>query len=70
MAQVISKNFVFKFPTCTTNQEYELEVPVEIPFYGDVTELTERIISVFDIPIYVKSGKIIIIYLLYLKNRL
>lgn len=56
MEQVILKTFIFKFPTCTTNQEYELEIPIEVPYNGDVCELTERIITVFDIPVYAKHG--------------
>ncbi|KAG7206954.1 hypothetical protein KM043_000845 [Ampulex compressa] len=49
------KTFVYKFPTCTTNQEYTLEVPLKIPYRGSIKELTHRIMSSFKLPCYVES---------------
>ncbi|CAB0028592.1 unnamed protein product [Trichogramma brassicae] len=51
----IEKIFQFKFPTCTTNQEYSLEVPVKIPFQGSIKELVHRLISSFKLPCYVQT---------------
>ncbi|KAL7287569.1 hypothetical protein TKK_0018219 [Trichogramma kaykai] len=50
----IEKIFEFKFPTCTTNQEYSLEVPVKIPFQGSIKEFVHRLISSFKLPCYVQ----------------
>lgn len=51
----IEKTFIFKFPTCTTNQEYTLEVPIKIPYYGSIKELMHRIMSSFKLPCYIES---------------
>lgn len=51
----VEKVFNFKFPTCTTGQEYDLSVPVKIPYSGSVKELTHRIISAFKLPCYVED---------------
>ncbi|XP_048513908.1 protein C12orf4 homolog isoform X2 [Athalia rosae] len=47
--------FKFKFPTCTTGQEYELEIPLKIPHSGSVKELTHRIVGAFKLPCYVED---------------
>lgn len=51
----IEKTFVYKFPTCTTNQEYILEVPIKIPYHGSIKELMHRIMSSFKLPCYVET---------------
>ncbi|KAG8040642.1 hypothetical protein G9C98_002638 [Cotesia typhae] len=49
------KIFLFQFPTCTTNQNYTLEIPLKIPYNGSIKELTYRIMSAFKLPCYVKK---------------
>uniref|UniRef100_A0A0C9RB08 CL004_0 protein n=1 Tax=Fopius arisanus TaxID=64838 RepID=A0A0C9RB08_9HYME len=51
----IEKLFVFKFPTCTTNEDYALEIPIRIPYHGNVTEFAYRIMSSFKLPSYVET---------------
>lgn len=51
----IEKLFVFKFPTCTTNQDYTIEIPLKIPYRGNVKELTYRVMSSFKLPCYVET---------------
>lgn len=53
--EFVEKTFVYKFATCTTNQEYVLEVPLKIPYGGNVKELMYRIMSSFKLPCYVES---------------
>ncbi|XP_078048100.1 FERRY endosomal RAB5 effector complex subunit 3 [Augochlora pura] len=50
----VEKTFVYKFPTCATNQEYVLEIPLKIPYYGSIKELMHRIVSSFKLPCYVE----------------
>ncbi|XP_033321525.1 FERRY endosomal RAB5 effector complex subunit 3 [Megalopta genalis] len=52
----VEKTFVYKFPTCTTNQEYVLEIPLKIPYYGSIKELMHRIVSSFKLPCYVEPN--------------
>ncbi|XP_015112334.1 protein C12orf4 homolog [Diachasma alloeum] len=51
----VEKLFVFKFPTCTTNEDYTLEIPIKIPYRGNVTEFAYRIMSSFKLPPYVET---------------
>lgn len=53
--ETVERTFVFKFPTCTTKQEYKLEVPIYIPYSGSIKELTQRLISSFKLPCYVEK---------------
>ncbi|KAI4502370.1 hypothetical protein M0802_002282 [Mischocyttarus mexicanus] len=53
--ECVEKVFVYKFSTCTTNQEYVLEIPLKIPYQGSIKELTYRIMSSFKLPCYVES---------------
>jgi len=53
--EYVEKTFVYKFPTCTTNQEYTLEIPLKIPHHGSTKELMHRIMSSFKLPCYVES---------------
>jgi hypothetical protein len=53
--EYIEKTFVFKFPTCTSDQEYCLEIPLKIPFQGSIKELVYRIMSSFKLPSYVET---------------
>ncbi|XP_003424529.1 protein C12orf4 homolog isoform X1 [Nasonia vitripennis] len=52
--EYVEETFVFKFPTCTTNEEYTLQIPIKIPFRGSVKELVHRIMSSFKLPCYVE----------------
>lgn len=56
--ETVERTFVFKFPTCTTKQEYKLEVPIYIPYSGSMKELTQRLISSFKLPCYVEKGRL------------
>lgn len=49
------QTFLFKFPTCTTNEEYNLEIPLRIPYNGSVKELMHRIMTSFKLPCYVEK---------------
>ncbi|XP_014213928.1 protein C12orf4 homolog [Copidosoma floridanum] len=51
----IEKTFIFKFPTCTSNQEYTLEVPLKIPFQGSVKEMVHRMMTSFKLPSYIEA---------------
>ncbi|XP_015609614.1 protein C12orf4 homolog isoform X2 [Cephus cinctus] len=51
----VEKIFTFKFPTCTTNQEYTLEIPLKIPYRGSIKELMHRIMTAFKLPCYVET---------------
>lgn len=51
----IEKTFVFKFPTCTSNEEYSLEIPLKIPYQGSTRELVHRLMSSFKLPCYVEK---------------
>ncbi|CAK9819118.1 Protein C12orf4 homolog [Anthophora plagiata] len=53
--EYVEKTFVYKFPTCTTNQEYILEIPLKIPYHGSIKELMHRIMSSFKLPYYVEA---------------
>lgn len=53
--EFIEKTFVFKFPTCTSDQEYTLEIPVKIPYEGCKKELVHRLMSSFKLPCYVEA---------------
>ncbi|XP_066591959.1 FERRY endosomal RAB5 effector complex subunit 3 [Prorops nasuta] len=51
----VIKIFKYQFTTCTTNQEYSLEIPLQIPFNGSIKELTHRIMSLFKLPCYIEK---------------
>ena len=51
----IEETFTFKFPTCTTNQDYTVEIPLRIPYRGSIKELVYRIILAFKLPSYVET---------------
>lgn len=53
--ETVERLFIFTFPTCTTNQEYKLEVPIYIPYSGSIKELTQRLISSFKLPCYIEK---------------
>jgi hypothetical protein len=56
--ETVERTFVFKFPTCTTKQEYKLEVPIYVPYSGSIKELSQRLISSFKLPCYVEKGRL------------
>lgn len=60
--EAVERTFVFKFPTCTTKQEYRLEVPIYIPYSGSIKELTQRLISSFKLPCYVEKGRLCYVF--------
>lgn len=51
----LEKTFIFKFPTCTSNQEYALEIPLKIPYQGSIKELVHRIMFSFKLPCYIET---------------
>ena len=51
----IEETFVFKYSTCTTGQEYKLEIPLRIPYQGSVKELVHRTMLAFKLPSYVET---------------
>jgi hypothetical protein len=53
--ETVERTFTFKFPTCTTKQEYKLEVPIHIPYSGSIRELTQRLITSFKLPCYIEK---------------
>ncbi|XP_012277671.1 protein C12orf4 homolog isoform X2 [Orussus abietinus] len=53
--ETIVKMFSFQFPTCTTNQQYTLEIPLKIPYHGSIRELTHRIMTAFKLPCYIET---------------
>jgi len=53
--ECVERTFVYKFPTCTTDQEYTLEIPIRIPYHGSIKELMYRVMSSFKLPCYVES---------------
>lgn len=57
ISNTVEKTFIFTFPTCTTQQEYKLQIPLQIPFSGCVIEFTHRLMSSFKLPIYIENGK-------------
>jgi len=54
----VERTFTFKFATCTTKQEYKLEVPIHIPYSGSIRELTQRLITSFKLPCYIEKGRL------------
>ncbi|XP_039295450.1 protein C12orf4 homolog [Nilaparvata lugens] len=50
-----SKTFEFKFPMLTRQDEYVLQIPVDIPYQGSALELAQRILSSFQLPAYVEK---------------
>ncbi|XP_034949051.1 protein C12orf4 homolog isoform X2 [Chelonus insularis] len=54
----IEKIYTFQFPTCTTNQNYLIQVPIKIPYGGSIKELAYRIIGSFKLPCYVENDLI------------
>lgn len=57
--KVVERKFVFEFPTVTTNENYRFEVPIHIPFAGNIRELAQRLITLFKVPVYIERGMFI-----------
>ncbi|CAH0720983.1 unnamed protein product, partial [Brenthis ino] len=54
--QKVSKTFIFSYPTCTNEDLlYTLEVPMEIPYAGSTRELVQRLINMFNLPVYIED---------------
>ncbi|XP_033215905.1 protein C12orf4 homolog isoform X2 [Belonocnema kinseyi] len=51
----VKEIFVFKFPTCTTAQEYKLEISLQIPYQGSIKELVHRTMLAFKLPCYIEN---------------
>ncbi|XP_065214139.1 protein C12orf4 homolog [Planococcus citri] len=49
------ETFNFSIPTLKTNKSYDLEIPVEIPFGGSISELTQRLITHLKLPCFVEK---------------
>lgn len=54
--KVVEKKFIFEFPTLTTDDKYQFEVPIHIPFSGNICELAQRLITLFKVPVYIEKG--------------
>ncbi|KAK0078515.1 hypothetical protein PV325_002398 [Microctonus aethiopoides] len=54
----VEKLYIYKYPTCTTNQDYTLEIPLKIPHHGSIKELAYRIMSSFKLPCYIEEDLI------------
>lgn len=54
----VEKLYTYKYPTCTTNQDYTLEIPLKIPHHGSIKELAYRIMSSFKLPCYIEEDLI------------
>lgn len=54
--RVVEKKFIFEFPTLTTKDNYQFEVPIHIPFSGNIRELAQRLINLFKVPVYIEKG--------------
>ncbi|CAG9134503.1 unnamed protein product [Plutella xylostella] len=54
--QNVTKTFEFSFPTCTNEDVlFKLQVPVQIPHGGSTRELVQRVINMFNIPVYLEE---------------
>lgn len=49
--------FQFTIPALTIKQDQLLEIPIEIPYPGLITEFTQRLITNFTLPFYIEDGK-------------
>lgn len=49
------ETFVFTYPTCITNQEHKLKIPLRIPFQGSIEELVHRAMLAFKLPAYIEK---------------
>lgn len=58
--KVVERKFIFEFPTFTTNENYRFEVPIHIPFSGNIRELAQRLITLFKVPVYIERGMFIL----------
>ncbi|XP_034253168.1 protein C12orf4 homolog [Thrips palmi] len=53
--KVVEKKFMFEFPTLTTDDKHQFEVPIHIPFSGNIRELAQRLITLFKVPVYIEK---------------
>jgi len=53
------ETFCYKFVTVKNpDNYYKIEVPIDIPFEGNINELGHRIINGFNLPLYFIEGNI------------
>lgn len=50
------ETFCHKFATADVADSYKIEVPVDVPFEGNIKELAYRIINGFNLPLYFIEG--------------
>lgn len=50
------ETFCYTFTTLNIPDCYKIEVPIDIPFEDNINELGHRIISGFNLPLYVIKG--------------
>lgn len=58
------ETFHYKFTTLNIPDKYKIEVPIDIPYEGNINELGSRIINGFNLPLYVIEGNNFYIILL------
>lgn len=51
----VEKMYTYKFPTCSTNQNYTLEIPIKIPYHSSIKELAHRVMGSFKLPCYIET---------------
>ncbi|KAJ1531758.1 hypothetical protein ONE63_000419 [Megalurothrips usitatus] len=51
----VERKFIFEFPTITTEEKYQFEIPIHIPFLGNIYELAQRLITLFKVPVYIEK---------------
>jgi len=53
------ETFCYKFVTVNIpDNSFKIEVPIDIPFEGNINELGHRIINGFNLPLYIIEGNI------------
>ncbi|KAK3922873.1 Protein C12orf4-like protein [Frankliniella fusca] len=53
--KTIERKFIFEFSAQTSNETYQFEVPIHIPFVGNINELSQRLITLFKVPVYIEK---------------
>lgn len=46
---------MFEFSTLTSDDKYELEIPIHIPYMGNIYELAQRLIALFKVPVFIEK---------------
>lgn len=51
----VERKFIFEFSNVTSDDKYHFEIPVHIPFVGNIQELAQRLITLFKVPVYIEK---------------